>query len=92
MKLLNKIRLTTLKKELWFNLVDVSKLLSRRSDSICRSSNVVYKSFKITNNRPSNYINESGFRLLFKDNLQILEELEQYKSTGSRPKADQTAY
>lgn len=86
--MLTNIRIHTFRNNLYFNLADIGKLLNRRPDSLVRSKYVVVKSFKINNFQPINYTNETSFRLLFKDNADILAELDRYKLTGEIAHSD----
>ncbi len=86
--MLNNIRIHTAKtKALWFNAPDIAKLLSIRTDNLLARKSVVARKFK-TSGILTNYVNEPSFILLFKDNTDILAELDQYKLTGELTHSD----
>ena len=72
---------------IWFNAPDTARVLKIRTDNLLARKAVVSRKFK-TFGILTNYVNEPSFRLLFKDNADILAELDQYKLTGELTYSD----
>jgi hypothetical protein len=67
-------------KNLWFKAADCCKLLNIRTDNLLKRKGVSYRFFP---SEKANFLNEKSFRLVFKSDLDLLAELDCYKSSGT---------